>query len=142
MTDLEIIQTFRACTSAKGKRCSACPRFGNGLYSPMCVQGTMTAAAAAIERLTNELKQARAERDAISQRLLIDNDQDEAKSLPMSLEEIDYLASMKAAGRLCILPSEDQTFTIRGDLALGIIKANCLHAEENAKKRDGYLGLS
>lgn len=40
------------------------------------------------------------------------------------LDEAAALVKARDEGRV-VLPPEDYTFTIRGDLALGIIKANC-----------------
>lgn len=36
-------------------------------------------------------------------------------------------------GRVLILPHEDYTWSIRGDIAIGIVKANCRHAAEAEK---------
>ena len=47
-------------------------------------------------------------------------------------------------GRVLILPHEDYTWSIRGDIAIGIVEANCRHAAEAEKalqemegKKDG-----
>ena len=44
---------------------------------------------------------------------------------PDELAEAAALLRDKREGRCVVLPPEDYTFTIRGDLAISIIKANC-----------------
>ena len=43
------------------------------------------------------------------------------------------LARAEKDGRLVVLPTEDYTFKIRGDIAIGLIKANCRAARLEAE---------
>ena len=75
----------------------------------------------------------------------------EAREIEETLAGYDYSISrmadlMKADkdGRVLILPHKDYTWSIRGDIAIGIVKANCRHAAKNEKalqemedKKDG-----
>ena len=75
----------------------------------------------------------------------------EAREIEETLSGCDYSISrmvelMKADkdGRVLILPHKDYTWSIRGDIAIGIVKANCRHAAKNEKalqemedKKDG-----
>lgn len=62
------------------------------------------------------------------------------REIEEGLSSTDYSISrmlelMKADkdGRVLILPHEDYTWSIRGDIAIGIVKANCRHAAEAEK---------
>ena len=44
---------------------------------------------------------------------------------PDELAEAAELLKAKREGRCVVLPSKDYTFTVRGDIAISIIKANC-----------------
>ena len=64
----------------------------------------------------------------------------EAREIEETLSGYDYSISrmvdlMKADkdGRVLILPHKDYTWSIRGDIAIGIVKANCRHAAKNEK---------
>ena len=55
----------------------------------------------------------------------------------ISTDRLRELAEADRAGRLVVLPPKDYTWTIRGDLMLGIIEANCRAAEKALEaKRD------
>jgi len=58
----------------------------------------------------------------------------------MPIERAQELAQAEKDGRLVVLPSDDYTWQIRGDLFLNIIRANCRAAREEAeaalKKRE------
>lgn len=50
--------------------------------------------------------------------------------------DLDHLRDLVQAeqdGRLVVLPPEDYIFQIRGDIALGIIEANCRAARKEAE---------
>ncbi len=49
------------------------------------------------------------------------------------LARLIELAEADKDGRVLILPHEDYTWSIRGDIAIGIVKANCRHAAEAEK---------
>ena len=51
----------------------------------------------------------------------------------MPLERAQELALAEKDGRLVVLPTEDYTFKIRGDIAIGLIKANCRAANLEEK---------
>ena len=48
-------------------------------------------------------------------------------------ERLRELTEADKEGRVLILPHEDYTWSIRGDIAIGIVKANCRHAAEAEK---------
>ena len=48
----------------------------------------------------------------------------------MTLMRLRELAVADQEGRVVVLPDEDFKWTIRGDIALGIIKANCRVAKQ------------
>ena len=50
-----------------------------------------------------------------------------------SYDRLRELAEADRDGRVLILPHEDYTWSIRGDIAIGIVKANCRHAAEAEK---------
>ena len=52
---------------------------------------------------------------------------------PSKVERLRELAEADKDGRVLILPHEDYTWSIRGDIAIGIAKANCRHAAEAEK---------
>ena len=47
----------------------------------------------------------------------------------MTLERFKELAEAEKDGRVVVLPHEDYAWQIRGDIALGIVTANCRRAE-------------
>ena len=53
------------------------------------------------------------------------------------LARLIELAEADKDGRVLILPHEDYTWSIRGDIAIGIVKANCHHAAEAEKAMKG-----
>ena len=62
----------------------------------------------------------------------------------LPIDRLRELAEADKDGRVLILPHEDYTWSIRGDIAIGIVKANCRHAAKNEKalqemedKKDG-----
>lgn len=52
-------------------------------------------------------------------------------------DRLRELAEADKDGRVLILPHEDYTWSIRGDIAIGIVKANCLQASEAEKAMKG-----
>ncbi|MBC5748881.1 hypothetical protein H8Z78_13595 [Dysosmobacter sp. NSJ-60] len=58
------------------------------------------------------------------------------------LDRLRELAQADREGRCVVLPLDDYTWTIRGDIVRGIIKANCRAAKKEAeaalrRKQDG-----
>ena len=56
-----------------------------------------------------------------------------AQALGTEPDRLRELAEADKDGRLVVLPHEDYKWVIRGDLALGIVKANCRRAAEAEK---------
>ena len=54
-----------------------------------------------------------------------------------SYDHLRELAEADKDGRVLILPHEDYTWSIRGDIAIGIVKANCRQAAEAEKAMKG-----
>ena len=68
----------------------------------------------------------------------------EAREIEETLSGCDYSISrmvelMKADkdGRVLILPDKDYTWSLRGDIAIGIVKANCRQAAKAEKAMKG-----
>lgn len=55
------------------------------------------------------------------------------KSLGLTMERITELAQADREGRCVVLPPDDYTWAIRGDIVRGIIKANCRAAKKDAE---------
>lgn len=84
-----------------------------------------------------ELDQAKRERRIIPKgyalvKLKLLEELDDFRSLG-SIDRLRALAQADREGRCVVLPSDDYTWTIRGDIVRGIIKANCRAAKKEVE---------
>ena len=54
-----------------------------------------------------------------------------------SYDHLRELAEADKDGRVLILPHKDYTWSLRGDIAIGIVKANCRQAAKAEKAMKG-----
>lgn len=57
-----------------------------------------------------------------------------------SYDHLRELAEADKDGRVLILPHKDYTWSLRGDIAIGIVKANCRQAAKAEKAMKGETG--
>lgn len=114
-----------------------------GCWSYHCASGDAAKRLAAYENTGLEPEEITKETPACvfycNRRCNLDGDWcSEGPGCPRELSPGDAMHLLKLAqaekdGRLAVLPTEDYTFRIRGDIALGIIKANCQTARLEAE---------
>lgn len=69
MTDKELIQAMRNCSSVDGE-CEGCPMYDRKDVSDECINEVVRLAADRLEALADQLHYAQAERDVVTKRMI------------------------------------------------------------------------
>ena len=89
------------------------------------------------EKLRGELEQVRRERDAaqslLAERIGVRGAEPITTAFGLPIDRLRELAQADREGRCAVLPPDDYTWTIRGDIIRGIIHANCRAAKKEAE---------
>ena len=89
------------------------------------------------EKLRAELEQVRRERDAaqslLAERIGVRGAEPITTAFGLPIDRLRELAQADREGRCVVLPPDDYTWTIRGDIIRGIIHANCRAAKKEAE---------
>lgn len=89
------------------------------------------------EKLRAELEQVRRERDAaqslLAERIGVRGAEPITTAFGLPIDRLRELAQADREGRCAVLPPDDYTWTIRGDIIRGIIHANCRAAKKEAE---------
>lgn len=92
---------------------------------------------AEIVRLGTELEQVKRERDAaqslLAERIGVRGAEPITTAFGLPIDRLRELAQADREGRCVVLPPDDYTWTIRGDIIRGIIHANCRAAKKEAE---------
>lgn len=88
-------------------------------------------------KLRAELEQVKRERDAaqslLAERIGVRGAEPITTAFGLPLDRLRELAQADRDGRCVVLPPDDYTWTIRGDIIRGIIHANCRAAKKEAE---------
>lgn len=89
------------------------------------------------KKLRAELEQVRRERDAaqslLAERIGVRGAEPITTAFGLPIDRLRELAQADREGRCVVLPPDDYTWTIRGDIIRGIIHANCRAAKKEAE---------